>query len=482
MNIGILLLSLISVPTLHFFYTPDCGHCTDILLDVIPVFKDKYEFILKKYDINLTDNLRLLERMEEDHGTIGEDLPIVFMGDSVLYGPDETRTRLENIIKIYAHGALQPSNTTKKLPDSTTSDTFFITLPRNDIYLYYFTQPICRECSRTDILVDNIRKHYSHVKVKTYDLAVDSTKLFFEALAEYAGIPEDERIIAPTIIIDTDYLIREDITLMRLDSLFLHYEKGSPMLDTLNLSSAKKSIIERFSRFSILGIMLAGLLDGVNPCAFATLVFFVSYLLFIGKRRRDIALMAISFICAVFIAYLAIGIGAFSLLKFLTGMDIIAKILFFGFGLLAIVLGILSLRDFWLARKGCTDKMVLQLPLGIKQRIHKNIKKKTAVGSIIIGSFTAGFVVSFLEFGCTGQVYLPTITFMVSEEGFVLQPILALMLYNIMFIIPLAIIAILITLVSQKNISCFLESHIATVKFLTALLFFGLGLLLFLSV
>jgi cytochrome c biogenesis protein CcdA len=453
----------------------------DILLGDIPVYQQKYTFSFKKYDINFMDNFRLLEQMEEQYGSTGENLPISFMGDSVIYGPDETRARLENMIKHYT-STKPPPDTTQPPPDTQqyVPDTIEHVMC-DDIHLYYFTQTGCQECSRSDILLANITQHYDQVKIHTYDLADDSVKLFYEAVAEYANIPDEQRLIAPTIVIDTSYLIKEKVSLRNLDSLFIEYRPGSGMLDTLDLTSAEKSIIERFSRFSIFGIMIAGLLDGVNPCAFATLVFFVSYLLFIGKRRRDIILMAISFIFAVFLAYLGIGIGAFNLFKILSRIDIIARILFVGFGVLAIVLGILSARDFVHARRGDMSKMILQLPLGIKQRIHKSIKKQTAVGGIIIGSFVAGFMVSFLEFGCTGQVYLPTITFMVTKAGFGLQPFLALVLYNLMFIMPLILIAILALLVSQKSVASFLEARVATVKFLTALLFFGLGILLLLS-
>ena len=90
-----------------------------------------------------------------------------------------------------------------------------------------------------------------------------------------------------------DYLIREDITAKRLSSLMNKNRTGSTKLDTLNIGRGEESILKRFSKFSILGILFAGLLDGVNPCAFATLVFFVSYLVFIGRRRRDIIMMAV---------------------------------------------------------------------------------------------------------------------------------------------------------------------------------------------
>jgi cytochrome c biogenesis protein CcdA len=259
------------------------------------------------------------------------------------------------------------------------------------------------------------------------------------------------------------------------------YDEGSPEYDIAQFTGAEQTILERFSRFSYFGILIAGLVDGVNPCAFATLIFFVSYLLFIGKRRKDVILMALFFIIAVFTTYFAIGLGAYGLLKYLTGLEIVSRIIFLVFGVIALVLGVLSVRDYFMARKGDLSKMILQLPLGIKQRIHKSIKEKTAVGGIIIGSLIAGFLISFLEFGCTGQVYLPTITFMVSRMGFTLKPLIALILYNFMFVLPLIIIATLATLFSTKNIAKSLEKRIPTIKLITALLFFALGLLLILS-
>jgi hypothetical protein len=192
--------------------------------------------------------------------------------------------------------------------------------------------------------------------------------------------------------------------------------------------------------------------------------------------------MAVSFITAVFIAYFLIGVGAYGLLKYLVGYSIIAKIIFLCFGTLAIILGLLSLRDYLYARRGELDKMLLQLPLGIKQRIHRDIKERTAVGGIIGGSFLAGLVISFLEFGCTGQIYLPTITFMISKVGWSLKPILSLLVYNVMFVIPLIVIALIAIVFTTQGIAKALASKIPVIKLLTAILFFVLGVLLILSV
>jgi len=479
--LGVFLLINNPAPTVHFFYVQDCGHCMDILLGDIPRLQSKYKFQLRKYDIDIMDNYRLLEKMEANVKEIGEDLPIIFIADSVFYGPLETREKLEPTLKIYSKnsGHVIIKDTTKIPPDTISTDT--LGRVPGPIHLYYFYQPGCQGCDRTEILLTHSQQRHRQLVIHRHDILDDSNKVFFEALAQKLGIPDRSRLVVPTIIIGDTYLLRQEIDLTNLDSLALRYKQGSPEYKALDFDLAEKNIIERFARFSIFGIMFAGLLDGVNPCAFATLIFFVSYLLFIGRRQRDIIIMSFFFILAVFISYFAIGLGAYSLLEYLAKYAFISKMIFLCSGIIALVLGVLSLRDFFLARQGKLDKMILQLPMSIKQRIHKSIKEKTAVGSIIIGSLIAGFLISYLEFGCTGQVYLPTITFMISKAGISLKPLVSLLLYNLMFILPLILIAIMASLFTTKKIGRSLETKIPVIKLLTAILFFILGILLILS-
>ncbi len=89
-------------------------------------------------------------------------------------------------------------------------------------------------------------------------------------------------------------------------------------------------------------------------------------------------------------------------------------------------------------------------------------------------------MVSILEFACTGQVYLPTITFMVGVEGMKSSAILYLLLYNIFFILPLLLVfAVVYFGVSSQAISRIMESKVGTVKLILACVFFAVGGLLF---
>jgi cytochrome c biogenesis protein CcdA/glutaredoxin len=459
--------------TVYFFYTPSCGHCQDFLLDDLPKLQARYKFTLKKYDIEVLDNEKILEKMEENVPDKTDDLPVVFVGDSAFYGYDEIHKKLGPTLKLIRQTI--PIN-----PDTSLPPTDTLVNLTGEVHLYYFYQPECPECDRTEALLRALQNKYRPVTVHRYNILADSSKLFYETLAELKKVPENERLLAPTIFIADDYLIR-DIKSAALEGLIRKYSGGSPRLDTVKISGAGSNLFQRFKKFSILGIMAAGFLDGINPCAFATIIFFVSFLVFVGRKPRDILLMALFFILAVFVSYFAIGLGAYKILQFLTGFAVVAKIIFLVFGIFAIILGILSLYDFFVSRKGKTNKMLLQLPLAVKQSIHKNIKEKTGSGGIIAGSLVAGTLISFLEFGCTGQVYLPTITFIISQRGLALKPLACLLVYNLMFIVPLIAIAILAVIFSTKNIGAFLEKRIPAVKILTAVLFFGLGILLLLT-
>ena len=268
---------------------------------------------------------------------------------------------------------------------------------------------------------------------------------------------------------------------------------SDPLVQDTNLPEV--NLEERIESFSPLVVLSAGLIDGVNPCAFTVIVFFISFLLLQGYRRKDIILVGLSFILAVFLTYLLLGIGIFGFLYRFSGFFIVARVFNITIGSFSIVLGFLALFDFFKFRKtGKTEGLVLQLPEPIKKQIHKVIglhyrkTQKTEEGAtavkkhifaLILSALITGFLVSLLEAVCTGQTYLPTIAFVLKTAPVKLQAFGYLCLYNLMFIIPLLVIFILALLgVSSEQFSKFLRTHLGLIKILMVILFFGLGIFL----
>jgi MFS family permease len=228
--------------------------------------------------------------------------------------------------------------------------------------------------------------------------------------------------------------------------------------------------------------LIAGLIDGINPCAFATIIFLVSYLTFTGRKSREILLYGIIFTFGVFIAYLLAGMGLMAGLRQLSGFPMITKAIYLVIAIFAFALGIISLYDYVLFRRGQMAKWKLQLPMALKKKVHRIIREGTqSKRAGFLATFALGFVIAGTEVICTGQVYLPTIGYIMTIPKLMVHAFFNLLLYNIMFIIPLVgvFVAVFFGVTSEK-MALVTKEHTGTVKLLTAILFIGLGVFLFL--
>jgi cytochrome c biogenesis protein CcdA len=120
--------------------------------------------------------------------------------------------------------------------------------------------------------------------------------------------------------------------------------------------------------------------------------------------------------------------------------------------------------------------------MALKKRIHGIIRKQTrSTKAGFIGTFALGFVIAATEVVCTGQVYLPTIGYIMTIPELRVHAFLNLIFYNIMFIIPLVGIFVAAFFgVTSERMALVTKEHTGTVKLLTAILFIGLGAFLFL--
>lgn len=246
-------------------------------------------------------------------------------------------------------------------------------------------------------------------------------------------------------------------------------------------------LISYFKTFTALAIIGAGLIDGVNPCAFTVMVFFISFLALKGYRKKELIAISLSFIFAVFLTYLFIGLGIFNFLYRLRGFWMLTRIVNISVGIFSMVLGVLALYDFFRFKKTRqTEGLFLQLPRSIKNRIHyviglhyRESTPQRHIFRLVITALFTGFLVSILEAICTGQTYLPTITFILKTTPLKLKALGYLLLYNLMFILPLLSIFLFALLgVTSEGFSKFLKQRLLLIKMLMAILFFGLGIFL----
>ncbi len=183
-------------------------------------------------------------------------------------------------------------------------------------------------------------------------------------------------------------------------------------------------------------VLVAGVIDGINPCAFTVLLLFVTALTStlkagennIGAMRRRLIGLGSIYIAAVFLTYLALGVGLLKSLDFFTRQHVPAR---FG-ALLAILFGLWMLKDYFLPDLGWR----LQAPaqIGI---VARQMGKKATLPALIVG----GFLIGLCTVPCSGAVYLGVLSLLALQPTALLG-YAYLVLYNVVFILPLIVILI----------------------------------------
>lgn len=228
-------------------------------------------------------------------------------------------------------------------------------------------------------------------------------------------------------------------------------------------------------RLAIFPIIAAGLLDGINPCAFTTLIFLLASLALAGRGRREVLVIGALFSLAVFLTYLGIGLGFFAALRAASAVALVSLLLRWALVLVLLVFAGLSIYDYVLIRGGRPTEILLQLPPALKKRIHASIRTRVRTAALVGSSLVLGFLVSIFEFACTGQVYLPTLAYLVRVRR-QLDAVGLLVLYNLCFVAPLLLVfAGSFYGVSSARITTFFQTHMGKVKLGLAIVFAGLA-------
>jgi len=242
---------------------------------------------------------------------------------------------------------------------------------------------------------------------------------------------------------------------------------------------AQSLLMDTFEHFGVLTVAVAGLADGVNPCALAALIFLISYLSFARRSPREILATGLLFAAGVFVAYLGVGLGLFHGLQMLSGFELASKLLYPAMALGTMALTVLSLRDWWRARAGRLGEMTLKLPRRLIGLSHGAVRRLVGGPGFLALAFVAGLVISLLELLCTGQIYLPTLLYIASTEGLRARALGLLLIYVALFTLPIVVLAIAAYVgVTSERIAAWGRHHTANAKLALALVFLALSVYL----
>lgn len=342
----------------------------------------------------------------------------------------------------------------------------------------------CKFCHRlvTELIPEFSAKHNVKLSVAYYPL---DRKENYERLMVMEKNYNHPGSKIPVLFIGRDVLAGQQEIKEKLEQAILN-AGNVPAAPGMSAGSTagnmEQTVIDRFKSYTLLTIIGAGLIDGINPCAMATIVFLLSYLALVGRRRYELMLTGIFYTFGVFITYTMIGVFSFEIVNKVNTYKLISDIIRYLTSVFALVVGVLSLVDYIKVKTGRKQEIVLQLPKFLKDKIHMEVRDRVRAGTFILSSFVLGFFVALFELACTGQVYLPTIIYIVKNTHLRVTGFLYLILYNLIFILPVVIVFVFAYRgVTSEQFAKMVSKHLGMVKIATAILFFVLAFAIFIS-
>jgi cytochrome c-type biogenesis protein len=200
-----------------------------------------------------------------------------------------------------------------------------------------------------------------------------------------------------------------------------------------------------FGGLTVPTVLLSGVADGFNPCAFALLVLFATYTLTLVnsvtsdgsptlEARRRLLGAGSLYVGAVWITYFIIGIGLLSFLGWLGRDHLVTRVAV----IIALIMALWMLKDVLLPGVGPS----MMAPSGTHGRMQRAMERGGLAGMLI-----AGVLVGICTVPCSGAIYL-NIVAVLHASGGGLTGLALLALYNIAFIVPL--LALLLTVSDRR--------------------------------
>ncbi len=214
-------------------------------------------------------------------------------------------------------------------------------------------------------------------------------------------------------------------------------------------------------------VSVAALIDSINPCAFSILLLTVAFLISIGKARSGILKIGGAYILGIFIVYILIGLGILQALHLFNTPHFMAKV---GAGLL-VLLGLINVVNEFFP----SFPIKLRIPQVAHQKMAGLMEKASLPTAFLLGA-----LVGLCEFPCTGGPYLMVLG-LLHDQGTYLVGLGYLFLYNIIFILPLAVIlAIASNGKLLEKVQTWRKSETKNMRLWGGIAMVALGLLIFL--
>ncbi len=403
------------------------------------------------------ENMALFKSKVAELNIEGVGVPLFVMGKDYEVGfkKGEYEPRIEKLI-------------TKHLPKKE------LAVGSNSFYFFY--SEYCPHCKKAHPFIEELAKKHPELNFKMLEVSKSpENKALFEQKSNELKL---ESRGVPTFILGTKSIVgfREGTHDKMINEMIIDYknrgvtcgEREKNLIEIPYYGTIDPNIVSLPSFTFVIG-----LLDGINPCAMWVLMFLLT-LLVNAKSRKKLIMVGTVFVLSSAFVYFLFMTAWLNIFTFMGMKTTITYIL----GGVAIFMGAINFKEFFFFKKGVS----LMIPEKAKPKLFqkmRNIINNSNIWVALFGTITLAFFVNLIELGCT--IGLPAIyTRVLSIQKIsTFTKYFYMGLYNIYYVIPLAIIVGLFVATMGKY--RFEEKHAKVLKLISGILMISLGLILVLK-
>lgn len=365
--------------------------------------------------------------------------------------------------------------------------------------MYFFYGQGCPHCAKMEVFLDEMEAKYTDLNVMRFETYFndDNRDLFLNMAEEYGvevgGVPTTffegkvvsgysdsvgeilEEEFIRLINQEEEPIVEADLEQEEVATDELIEAEPTDEPETVKITSESSPTtdpvrIELLEQLTIPAVVSAAAVDAINPCAFAVLIILMTTILATKSRRRSLA-AGLAFSASIFISYLLMGIGLYSAIA-VTGLS---HVFYIVVAILAILLGLFNLKDWlWYGKW-----FVMEVPMSWRPKLKSLLRGVTSVP----GAFLIGFVVSLFLLPCTSGPYI-VILGLLSSVATRNTAFLYLVLYNLIFILPMILItlAIFFGITTTEKAEAWRQGRLKTLHLIAGLILLLLGIGMFVAV
>ena len=184
--------------------------------------------------------------------------------------------------------------------------------------------------------------------------------------------------------------------------------------------------------------------------------------------KKSLFASGLSFVVAVYISYFLMGLGILKALSLVSYAAWIKTAL----ALLALILGLLNLKDFIAYKK---FGFVMEVPFAWRDKLKALIKRARGPRS----AFAVGLGVSLFLLPCTSGPYIVILGML---RTITLKGLIYLLYYNFVFVLPMLVIVVVATLgYDLLKLQKFREKNIRVFHLIEGLILIALALIIYVT-